>query len=235
MENNQILDIHTHSNAGHVGAIVNYKLFAASSGCDDSVSDLGNEGSQLLPGICYSVGIHPCDLSEWNAKKQLDELQGLLEKSPFAAIGEAGLDKLASASMQLQIEVFEAQVHLSERYCLPLIIHCVKAMDELLAVRKRCNPLQPWIWHSFRGKPEQAKQLLDKGFYLSFRELYPAETMRVVPDERLFLETDDTGLSIEAVLRKAAEVREVSTDALSRVISANVQAVFLRGKSCFFR
>ena len=49
-------------------------------------------------------------------------------------------------------------------------------------------------------KPEQAVQLLKKGFYLSFGEYYPDETMQIVPDERLFLETDDSLLDIEDIL-----------------------------------
>ncbi|MFV0586202.1 TatD family hydrolase [Bacteroides reticulotermitis] len=240
MENNQIQDIHTHSHTGNPNAIVNYQLPVVSSDCDDPGNDAGggNPGDDVfkpLQGVYYSAGIHPWDLTECNAKKQLVVLQELLGQSCFVAIGEAGMDKLANAPMRLQIYAFEAQVRLSEQYRLPLIIHCVKAVDELLAVRKKYNPIQPWIWHSFRGKPEQAKQLLDKGFYLSFREVYSAEAMRMVPDNRLFLETDDTGLAIEAVLRKAADVREVSLSALRRVISENVQAVFLSGKSCFFR
>ena len=93
--------------------------------------------------------------------------------------------------MELQLTVFKAQVRLSEEYGLPLIIHCVKAMDELLGSEKEFRPQQAWIWHGFRGKPEQAMQLLKKGFYLSFGEYYPDETMQIVPDERLFLETDE--------------------------------------------
>ena len=64
-------------------------------------------------------------------------------------------------------------------------------------VKKEFQPKQAWIWHGFRGKPEQAKQMLDKGLYLSFGEFYSDEAMRVVPDDRLFLETDDSELDIE--------------------------------------
>ena len=130
--------------------------------------------------------------------------------------------------MELQLTVFKAQVRLSEEYGLPLIIHCVKAMDELLAVKKEFRPQQAWIWHGFRGKPEQAVQLLKKGFYLSFGEHYPDETMQTVPDERLFLETDNSSLDIEDILCQAARVRGVEVEALCEVIRRNIQNVFFK-------
>ena len=179
-------------------------------------------------GLFRSVGIHPWELTEHNAGQLLDYLKQQLRKKQFVAVGEAGLDKLAVASMELQLTVFKAQVRLSEEYGLPLIIHCVKAMEELLGVKKESRPQQPWIWHGFRGKPEQAVQLLKKGFYLSFGEYYPDETMQIVPDERLFLETDDSLLDIEDILCQAARVRGVEVEALCEVIRRNIQNVFFK-------
>ena len=155
-------------------------------------------------------------------------LQQQLQRKQFVAVGEAGLDKLAKAPMELQLAVFKEQVKLSEKLGLPLIIHCVKAMDELLAVKKEFRPQQAWIWHGFRGKTEQAMQLLKKGFYLSFGEHYPDETMQTVPDERLFLETDNSSLDIEDILCRAAKVRGVEVEVLRETIRRNIQNVFFR-------
>ena len=85
-------------------------------------------------GLFRSVGIHPWELTEHNAGQLLDYLKQQLRKKQFVAVGEAGLDKLAVASMELQLTVFKAQVRLSEEYGLPLIIHCVKAMVFRFAV-----------------------------------------------------------------------------------------------------
>ncbi len=158
----------------------------------------------------------------------LDYLKQQLRKKQFVAVGEAGLDKLAIASMELQLTVFKAQVRLSEEAGLPLIIHCVKAMDELLAVKKEFRPQQAWIWHGFRGKTEQAMQLLKKGLLSLFGEHYPDETMQIVPDERLFLETDNSSLDIEDILCRAAKVRGVEVEVLCEVIRRNIQNVFFR-------
>ncbi len=70
---------------------------------------------------------------------------------------------------------------------------------------KKLNPAQSWIWHGFRGKPQQAGQLIKNGIYLSFGVHYPEETVKGVPVGRLFLETDDSPVDIEEVLKQVAK------------------------------
>ena len=70
--------------------------------------------------------------------------------------------------------------------------------------------------------------MLQKGFYLSFGMHYSSEAMNVVPDSRLFLETDDSPVDIEDVLRDAAKVRGVEVETLREVIRRNIQNVFFR-------
>ena len=230
-----ILDIHTHKQEVDTQgkSIINYPLLADSplymplaKNAEVAVSR-GLLLEEYL-GSYYSIGIHPWEVRESNVSQQLSFLQQQLQRKQFVAVGEAGLDKLAKAPMELQLAVFKEQVKLSEKLGLPLIIHCVKAMEELLGVKKESRPQQPWIWHGFRGKPEQAVQLLKKGFYLSFGEYYPDETMQIVPDERLFLETDDSLLDIEDILCQAARVRGVEVEALCEVIRRNIQNVFFK-------
>lgn len=210
-----ILDIHTHKReAGSEGkSIINYQLL---------------KDSPFLEGYYYSVGIHPWELTASNFDQQRDFLIELLPNKQVVAIGETGLDKLTEAPMALQAQAFAMQIQLSETYGLPLIIHCVKAMDQLLAAKKQFQPRQPWIWHGFRGKPEQAMQLLKEGFYLSLGEYYPDETMRLIPDDRLFLETDESSLDIEDILRRAAEVRGVEAGVLRGAVRGNIQKVFFK-------
>lgn len=192
------------------------------------VDTLSNNVFSARKGYYYSAGIHPWELAERNADQQLAFLQKQLKHKQFVAVGETGLDKLAAAPMELQLTMFKKQVQLSEKHGLPLIIHCVRATDELLAVKKEFRPQQAWVWHGFRGKPEQAVQLLKKGFYLSFGGYYPDETMQTVPDERLFLETDNSSLDIEDILCRAAKVRGVEVEALRETIRRNIQNVFFR-------
>lgn len=210
-----ILDIHAHKwEVGSEGkSIINYRI----------LSD-----TPFQEGRYYSIGIHPWELTAANYDLLLDFMLDRLPSRQVVAIGEAGLDRLVETSMAIQQLAFVMQVQLSETYGLPLIIHCVKAADQLLAVKKQLKPRQPWIWHGFRGKPEQAAQLLKHGFYLSLGERYPDETMKLIPDDRLFLETDESSLTIEDILQRAAGVRGVGVEVLRDTVRGNIQNVFFK-------
>lgn len=210
-----------------------YSSDAPSCSIESSLSESPSGSPYCCDAPFCSIGIHPWDLTAENSERLWDVLQRELERRksenrPCVAIGEAGLDKLAAAPMELQVKIFERQVALSEDCRLPLIIHCVKAVDELLAVKKRLAALQPWIWHGFRGKSEQASQLLRHGFYLSLGEHYSQEAMRAIPASRLFLETDESALDISDIIRRAAEVRGVDAECLQETLRENVQKVFFK-------
>lgn len=210
-----ILDIHTHKPEAETmeKAIINHRLPV---------------DSQFVDGHYYSIGIHPWDVTAQGLEMQTDMLLKSFPNHQIVAIGEAGLDKLTEAPFSLQQHAFELQISLSEGKELPLIIHCVKAMEQVLAIKNHYRPKQPWIWHGFRGKPEQAEQLLKHGLYLSFGEHYSEEAMKIVPDDQLFLETDDSRLDIEEILRRAAEVREIEVETLRATIRKNIQKVFFK-------
>lgn len=210
-----------------------YSSDALSRSIESGLSQSPSGSPHCCDAPFCSIGIHPWDLTAENSERLWDVLQRELERRksenrPCVAIGEAGLDKLAAAPMELQVKIFERQVALSEDCRLPLIIHCVKAVDELLAVKKRLAPLQAWIWHGFRGKAQQASQLLRHGFYLSLGEHYSQEAMRAIPASRLFLETDESALDISDIIRRAAEVRGVDAECLQETLRENVQKVFFK-------
>jgi TatD DNase family protein len=97
--------------------------------------------------------------------------------------------------MLIQRIAFEEQVAISEETEKPVIIHCVRAWDELLSVQKKLKPRMPWLVHGFRGNRELAGQLLAKGMYLSLWfdfALKPesGELLRSLPINRIFLATD---------------------------------------------
>lgn len=165
-----------------------------------------------LPDRRYAVGIHP-----WHADvDRLPELVRRAHHPQVVMIGEAGLDRLAEAPMGMQIELFEEQVRLAEELRKPLVIHCVRAWGELLDVRKRLRPTEPWIVHGFRGKSPLAEQLLGAGLSLSFGRLHNADALKVAWEaRRLFIETDDCPIDIVTVYACIAEELGVSVDALA--------------------
>ena len=112
---------------------------------------------------------------------------------------------------------------------LPLIVHCVRAYDDLKAMLSGF-PL-PVIVHGFTGSEQLASQLLDRGWYLSFgktveRSPKTRRTLRSIPSDRLFLETDMSGEEIESVYRRAADIRNEPAESLRDAVHTNYLNLF---------
>lgn len=198
-------NLHTHKNEGH----------------PDGIAVLDCPLGEDLPSSYYSVSLHPWTLSS----EKLDQAvafisQNHLDKN-FIAIGECGLDKLCETSFDLQTGAFRQMIKFSEQYEKPLIIHCVKAYDELISLKKESLPKQPWIIHGFRGNPIQAKQLIQQGFCLSFGPKHNIETIKNVPLWAIFTETDECDCSIDEVYRLVASELNVSVEDLAEIIRNN--------------
>lgn len=176
--------------------------------------------------VYLSAEIHPWHLTAENFSCQIERMENMLSDSRVLALGEVGLDKLTECPYPIQIKAFEEIVSISEAYGKPLIIHCVKSVDELIAIRKKMRPALPWIMHGFRGKPQQADSLLRHGFYLSFGEHYNSQVMKEIPIERLFLETDESNVPIDELYNRAAAIRHISAEELKLAVLHNVNNVF---------
>ncbi len=168
-----------------------------------------------------SFGLHPWHLTDdWASRLKVLE-PSLMSEGTF--VGECGLDKLCQTPYSLQCEAFEAQIALSERLCRPLILHCVRAVDDVL--RLKLGTRQPWIWHGFRGKPEQMNQLLHHGFYISFGLRFNEACISECPLDRFFLETDDAPQSVVPLYEAVARRRFMSVEALCEQMWSNLRAV----------
>lgn len=137
--------------------------------------------------------------------------------------------------MDLQLEVFEYQARLAEEVGKPLVIHLVRAADELLRLRRELRPAMPWVTHGFRGKAALAEEYLRHGFYLSFGEKYQADALSATPGDRLFIETDESVVPIEELYLRAAAVRGIGSEELHRIVSANIGKVFFKRQELFLR
>jgi TatD DNase family protein len=144
----------------------------------------------------------------------------------IVAIGETGLDKLKGPSYDIQIPVFKEHIVLSEKLKKPLIIHCVKAWDELLRVYEETSPTQPWILHGYRGKPELTKRLIREGFYFSVGDDINVESMELIPIENLFCETDEDFMDIRDVYLQAAQAVNMELEDFAEKIAQNIHRIF---------
>lgn len=200
----KLIDIHNHNKSEETA----YAIF--------------NSNGEPTTG-CASVGIHPWDVDN-NWEERFRTIRKLAEAPDITAIGECGIDRAHSgAGLELQTEVFRAHITLSEELKKPLIIHCVKAFDNIIALHKECKPQQAWIIHGFRGKPQQAEQLTRAGLYLSLGEHFNAESAKVIPADKLFIESDESSLPINEIYNSVAQARNMSLEELILQIETNAR------------
>lgn len=178
--------------------------------------------------VHLSVGIHPWYLTEADAETSLEGLRKALQDDRVVALGEAGLDRLRGCPLDVQISVFRHEVALAEEYRLPMVIHCVRAFNELIRLKKELRPRQPWIIHGYRGKESGVAELLRHGCYVSFGAKFQAETVRAVPLHRLFIETDEAVESIADICLRIAGIKGISPEELAEAINKNVRKVFFK-------
>ena len=179
----------------------------------------------------YSIGIHPWHINEERLASDLKMIAEKLQLNECLALGECGLDKRIEVPMALQIEVFEKQIALAEKYQKPLVLHLVAAFDELIEIKKRLKVSVPIIIHGFSKNEQLAKQLLANGFYLSFgkyllRNPELKEVFQAVPNDRFFLETDMIEETLEEVYALAAEYKGMTSDQMKSQVEANWENVF---------
>ena len=162
----------------------------------------------------YSVGFHPWHADEFSSEL-MDKLTFWTTDSRFVALGECGLDKNSKVQFDVQLNVFEQQVILSEMVNKPLIIHCVGGFNELLELKRKLHPRQSWIIHGFRGKPDLATRILKTGCSISFGEHFNTESVRLTPTDRLFVETDESQLPITDIYHSIALIRNCNPKELN--------------------
>ncbi|XZF14393.1 TatD family hydrolase [Chitinophagaceae bacterium MMS25-I14] len=214
----QYIDIHTHHPPPeHVLAIQNLLR---------NWQDAEKKGK-------YSIGLHPWYLNAGALQHDLQTLTQYADHPNVLAIGECGLDKVTQTDWHLQEQAFKAQILLANRHKKPLIIHCVRAYEELLHIFTEYPPETPVIIHGFNKKPELAQQLLKKGFYLAFGKILPThphvqESLAITPPDRFFLETDDGNISIEDIYAAATEIRKTGADEIILQLQKNFQTVFAK-------
>lgn len=174
-------DIHTHI-AGKPDSIFSVSV------CEVEQVVTGNATGETPQ--YYSLQLHPWQLAgEEDIGRYLSKARQLRQDPYFVAIGECGLDGLSTTPLPLQLKAFRAALQVADELHKPVIIHCVKLWNEVMAeVRGHEGP---FIIHGFRKGPTLARQLLDAGFSLSLGARYNEEVLRMTPPERLFRETDE--------------------------------------------
>lgn len=169
-----------------------------------------------------AVGVHP-----WLAE------QGTLPNSEAIeaadAVGEIGLDKACGVDWASQCNCFEAQLRLAELHQKPVVLHVVRAFEEVMQ-QLAGHRLSAVIFHGFIGSHQQAERALRAGYYLSFglRSLRSPKTLEVLrntPIDRLFIETDEDEIAIEALYTEVATLRNMPIEELQEALCKNYRKI----------
>jgi TatD DNase family protein len=190
-------------------------------------------GSESDVTSFFSFGIHP-----WNSELIEDNFlifeQEVLKKNCLA-IGEIGLDKLKGPEISIQIDVFRKQIEISERLQLPVIIHCVKAWNELHLIYKEIQPVQRWIFHGFT-KIGILREILKTEMMISigasiFTNIQLQDSINVIPNNKLLLETDDENIDIIEIYEKVSEIKKIPLQQLEDIVEENFKRTFRKWQS----
>lgn len=190
---------------------------------DNAIVNIDYRGD-IPEKILFSAGIHPWDTY---CKPDLGLLRATLSHPQAMAIGECGLDKLKGADIHRQIEIFEQHINMSEEMGKPLIIHCVRAHQLLIDMHRTVRPRQPWIFHGFRLKPSIAEAMLKEDILMSFGEIFNSESLRLIPDEKLLIETDASPLTIEQVADIIEKDTRFSSSDILDLSAANIKRILI--------
>ena len=202
-----------------------------------------------------AVGIHP------NSAKEADKadwaiIEHFAGQPKVVAVGETGLDRYWDRTpFDVQLDYFQRHIELAKRKKLPIIIHSRECDDDLLPIlAKEANaPAEQRLFgviHSFSSDASVAKKCIEYGFYISFsgavtytnRKFAPLwEAAKVVPADRLLLETDSPYLTphpyrgkvenneplmVAFVARRLAELRNCSLEEIVQQTTDNAKTLF---------
>ncbi len=211
-------------------------------GCDKNSSNKAIVLAKKYDYMYCAVGIHPENLESGTT---VDEIKKLSKYEKCVAIGEIGLDYYYnSENKQEQIKVFEEQVILANKLNLPVIVHDRDAHKDTLEILKKYKP--KGVVHCFSGSPEMAREIVDMGMYIGVGGVVTfknakrlPEVVKLIPDNRLLIETDCPYLApepyrgkichsglIPLTAQKIAELRETSAETILNLTMQNAKDLF---------
>ena len=199
------------------------------------------------PEYCISMmGLHPCSVKS-NYKDELKVIEEYFSKRKFIAVGETGLDFYWDLTFkEQQYEAFHQQADWAIHYDIPLVIHSRNSTNECIeVVRQHQNGNLKGVFHCFSGTAEQAKKIVDLGFYLgiggvvTFKNAGLDKAIADIDLSHIVLETDAPYLApapyrgkrnecsyLLYIAQKLAELKGVPASDIDSITSNNASKLF---------
>jgi len=237
-------------------------IFLVNVGTCFQTSKTAVELAQKYQNCWASVGLHPAhtfpaplnqldknEIGSFVVEEFDSKFEDLIRRSKkVVAIGECGLDYsyLKDLPIEKQEEFkimqekeFSKQIKIAQKYNLPLILHIRNLYQEALKILKENNYSGKAVFHFFTGNLEEAKQILEQGFYLGFSGVITYgnkldEVIRDVPLERILIETDapyvapipyrgkrNEPLYVKEVAQKIAKIKNLPLEEIEKATFEN--------------
>lgn len=198
--------------------------------------------SKKYEGVYAAIGIHPEEVGKYK-EEDIEFIEHHIDE--IVAIGEIGLDyHYESYDRKREIELFERQLKIAEKYNKPVIVHSRDATEDTIAVLKKYPKVRGSI-HCFTGSLETAKIYIKMGYKIGFGGVTTFKNAKIktilseIPDNAILLETDSPYLSPEPVrgtknepkniyhiAKFIADYKGVTVEYLSKITESNVRSLF---------
>jgi TatD DNase family protein len=222
----RFFNVHSHRKPGMAGEFVCRNAFHFLSAA--SIAKLS---------YAVSVGVHPWHAAQFS-EEVLQRLRQCGRLPQVLAIGETGIDRRKGPPLEIQMLSWEAHFRLAQEMQLPLLLHCVRAWQDVLPLVSKTEV--PLLLHDFRGNEEVLKSFLGmpKVFFSFGKSLMLSSDaqriVKLVPEERLLLETDNSAFTIEEIYLKAAGIIGKSPNEIGAQLKKNALAFFGAKALAFF-
>ncbi|MBL7775730.1 MAG: TatD family hydrolase [Saprospiraceae bacterium] len=201
-----------------------------------------------FPENCFAMmGLHPSHVQPESYERELAIVEDWLGRRHWAGVGETGIDLYWDKStLDIQKIAFARQIEWAKDLDLPVIIHSRESNEECLElVEAGQDGRLRGIFHCFSGSLEQARRMIDLGFWLgiggtlTYAKSELPDILRHIPLQHLVLETDAPYLPpvpyrgkrnesayLTQVAEKLAEVKDLPLEEIARATSANAEQIF---------
>ncbi|KKS33211.1 MAG: Deoxyribonuclease, TatD family [Candidatus Amesbacteria bacterium GW2011_GWA2_42_12] len=256
-----MIDAHCHlQKFENPGEVISGLEAVICCGADLESSKKAIEISDKFPNVWATVGIHPEEnfksTSSRFASKILrskeilkSKLLKLLRQPRVVAVGECGLDFLPETREEeksAQRELFKFNIDLAKEIKLPLVVHCRNAFEDVFSILNAQDSMLKVQMHCFTGNMEQMLECVRRGLYISFGGILTfkssqelREVARLVPEDKLLIETDSPYLApepirgtrnepknVKIVAEVLAKTRGVDFNAIDQLTSQNARKFF---------